>query len=194
MFSRNTKLKKSSVYTVSFDLEPVATCPFAGECKRYCYGCKGHYRTFAKTLVAYWAKGMKAARSADFVGLATAALAKLRKVRAVRWHATGDFWAPEYLSKVLEVARLTPSLQHYAYTKSVAMVKAARQRGEVPANFTFIFSLGGKQDALVSLCSDRHARIFESKEALEQAGYDDCSENDALAWSSNSNNIGLVAH
>ena len=80
----------------------------------------------------------------------------------------------------------------YAYTKQVEMFQ--NEKARIPSNFTVIFSYGGKQDALIDVTNDRHARVFESIEALELAGYADGTHDDMVAALGESNKIGLCYH
>ncbi|MFD7446602.1 hypothetical protein [Streptomyces sp. NPDC059909] len=40
-----------------------------------------------------------------------------------------------------------------------------------PANFEWVYSLGGKEDHLIDVDRDRHADVFPDDEALQRAGY-----------------------
>lgn len=54
--------------------------------------------------------------------------------------------------------------------------------------------MGGTQDHLVDKENDRHADVFPSLEALENAGYTDQEESDLLAATLPTNKIGIVAN
>lgn len=81
-----------------------------------------------------------------------------------------------------------PEISFYAYTKSVKMVR----RNICSPNFRPIFSLGGRQDNLIDLKRDRHARIFANKQELSAAKYVDGSKDDAIAATNPSLRIGLL--
>jgi len=115
-----------------------------------------------------------------------------KRPAAFRWNDSGDFYSREYLLNAFRVMRATPSVRHYAYTKQVELLK--RYRADWPENFTVIFSLGGKQDHLVDLSTDRHAQVFDSVQELNFARYANASINDAVAWRSKNHRIGLVYH
>ena len=83
-----------------------------------------------------------------------------------------------------------PHVFFYAYTKEVEMVK----RHELPSNFVIIFSMGGTQDHLIDIENDRHAEVFPSMEALEEAGYTNQEQSDLLAATLPTNKIGIVVN
>jgi hypothetical protein len=80
----------------------------------------------------------------------------------------------------------------YAYTKQVALFQSEKAR--LPSNFRAIFSFGGKQDKLIQIDTDFHARVFETVDALESAGYQNGTDDDMVAANGVSNKIGLVYH
>jgi hypothetical protein len=123
-------------------------------------------------------------------------LAELDKTRAerLRVHDSGDFFNPEYLQLWLDIAYARPNVQFYAYTKSVSWVKAAQAAGQVPKNFTIVFSFGGREDALIDKAKDRHSWVFSSNEAMLAAGYADTTETDDNAANPSVRCVGLVYH
>ena len=66
----------------------------------------------------------------------------------------------------------------------------------IPENFDIIFSEGSKVDELINVKTDRHAKIFNSVEELEKAGYINASKNDlnATKFFTNNHKVGLVYH
>ena len=110
----------------------------------------------------------------------------------MRIHDSGDFYNKEYLYKWFAIAEEMPNIQFYAYTKRVKMLKD--NWSNKPENLTIIFSLGGKEDALIDQKVDRHSKIFNSIEELNEAGYIDTSVNDSNAWATDNHRVGLVMH
>ena len=186
----NTKLKKSGI--VSFNLIPIVHCPLAGACKAFCYATVGQ-QAFASG-VKRRAAAFKATLSPTFVQDMHAEIARWkRKVKAIRVHDSGDFYSMEYLQDWLEIARLNPDVQFYAYSKSLPFIHRAYDLGLVPPNFRLIQSVGGLADSRIRHDLP-HARIFGTLEELQAAGYADASEtDDASAFGSNPL-IGLVVH
>lgn len=109
--------------------------------------------------------------------------------KAVRIHDSGDFFAEWYLRRWFDIARATPDVLFYAYTKEVAMLRAQR---DVPDNFRFVFSTGGLQDDLIG--DDRHADVFPDERAIIEAGYASQHANDLLCVLLPSTKIGIPAN
>jgi hypothetical protein len=187
--TQNTKLKKDNIW--SFGLPPIKTCPQAGECKKYCYGCKGNYRRFPKIADALQ-KRFEQLSWNNWAGLMSMEI-RSRKCKIVRIHSTGDFFEWWYLSNWAKVARENEDVLFYCYTKSVKLFKEVHPN-MLPANFRVIFSYGGLQDALIDPTKDRHCKIFNTLEELEQAGYVDVSKSDLVAATTDSLKIGIVKH
>ena len=129
----------------------LATCPFAKECKKKCYAMKGNY-------VIYENSGLRQIRILnylmnDWVGFQNHLLREIQYQQAVyesqgvgieiRWHDSGDFFSPTYLEGAFKVAEDTPDILHYAYTKSISMVKS--HESSKPENFVFNYSHGGTE-------------------------------------------------
>jgi hypothetical protein len=84
-------------------------------------------------------------------------------------------------------------VRFYAYTKAVSRFHRA-VLPDPPANFLWCFSLGGREDHLVDLAVDRHADVFPTLQALEDAGYSDQSASDLLSVLSDSPKVGIPAN
>ena len=128
----------------------VTTCPSAGECKLVCYARKGGYVQYSNAFVSQtrvlnfllndW-QGFKAQLVSEINATNQSNKAN-RLITVIRWHDSGDFFNEKYLQIALDIARNTPDIIHYAYTKSVGMVSKA----DKPKNFVFNFSKGGIED------------------------------------------------
>jgi hypothetical protein len=105
----------------------------------------------------------------------------------------------------MDIARIVPDVTFYAYTKEVSLFKRVVERkywsvGKqdwypyAPANFKWLYSLGGLEDHLIDRENDRHAEVFPSAEALEAAGYFNQEASDLLAIEAPTNKIGIVAN
>lgn len=194
-------------------------CPKAGACAEFCYALNGTYmfRTVRaaheRNLVAVldhldeWKAEMKAelrAKRFEPNGKERLAGYDLRLDRwtegwrlsggsAVRIHDSGDFFSEAYLEAWLEIARETPMVLFYAYTKEVAMFKRLVE-GRAPVNFRWVYSTGGKEDYLIDKEVDRHADVFPSVAAMEEAGYTDQEDSDLLAVLLPTPKIGIPAN
>ena len=117
---------------------------------------------------------------------------KRRKASHVRIHDSGDFYNHKYIRDWFEIINQFPSITFYAYTKSKKLFDSVA--GLVPSNLILIYSLGSKNDNLIDLNKDRHAKIFNSQiDHLKSEGYINASDNDLLAITENKK-VGLLIH
>lgn len=167
-------------------------CPSAGVCAQLCYARSGTYN-FSNVKKAHVRnlesiindpEGWKAQLSNELKAK------RYQGGKSVRIHDSGDFFSEQYFLLWLEIAKENPDVFFYAYTKEVAMVK----KHQLPDNFVIIFSMGGTQDHLVDKEKDRHADVFPSIEALEEAGYSDQEASDLLAATLPTTKIGIVVN
>jgi hypothetical protein len=206
LLTQNGKMKKSSqngITNVNWTIPAfqsstgLKTCPNAGLCSIGCYARSGAYM-FSNVKRAHEAK-LALTQSDTFVGLIIADIDLWLKKRntkhlKVRIHDAGDFYSVSYLDKWVKIMNhfeTDSRVSFYAYTKQVELFKTSKG---IPSNFTVIFSQGGKQDHLIDITKDRHARVFQTIEALESAGYQNGTEDDMVAACGKSNKIGLVFH
>ena len=167
-------------------------CPSAGVCAQLCYARSGTYN-FSNVKKAH-TRNLESIVD-DPEGWKNQLTNELKAKRyqggkSVRIHDSGDFFTEQYFLLWLDIAKENPHVFFYAYTKEVAMVK----KHELPDNFVIIFSMGGTQDHLVDKEKDRHADVFPSIEALEEAGYSDQEESDLLAATLPTTKIGIVVN
>jgi ubiquitin len=184
IIGQNKKLEKSGLKTgqIFYDLtlpsymglfvdestgefKVVRTCPAAGECSKFCYAARGNY-------VMFPASSMSAARVVNYLmndpdGFKHQALSELAKAQrkadkhkqtlVLRWHDSGDFLSEKYLQLAFSIARETPNIIHYAYTKQIPLVKKLKMVR--PDNFVFNFSFGGLHDVEIDPMVDKHSRV-----------------------------------
>lgn len=183
----NQKLKPDGI--VSFNLIPLVTCPFAGACASICYAQTGLQWMRSGKIMRV---GMfKATLSPSFVPRMTA-LIQGKGISRIRFHDSGDFYSPEYLAKVMSIARACPDTRFYVYTKSIQWVQTYVDTHGLPANVSVIQSRGGTQNSLIR--DDLgEAKIFADIESLKAAGYSDTSESDMPALLGHKK-IGLIVH
>jgi hypothetical protein len=167
-------------------------CPSAGVCAQLCYARSGTYN-FSNVKKAH-TRNLESIVD-DPEGWKNQLTNELKAKRyqggkSVRIHDSGDFFTEQYFLLWLDIAKENPHVFFYAYTKEVAMVK----KHQLPDNFVIIFSMGGTQDHLVDKEKDRHADVFPSIEALEEAGYSDQEESDLLAATLPTTKIGIVVN
>jgi len=199
LFTQNSKIKKTSkkfgIKLVNFGIPAYKSitgkvvCPFADACVKYCYACSGAY--VWSNVKAAFEKRYQATKSDFFVFFAIAELQK-SKANFVRIHDSGDFYSKAYRDKWFAIAQALPNVNFYAYTKSHDMFRGVT----LPDNMDIIYSEGSKLDHKLNRETERHAKIFDSVEELQAAGYVDASEYDLFAtkWFADSHKIGLVFH
>ena len=175
----------------------VRTCPQAGVCARFCYARNGTYLfPLAKTAHA---NNLKLILD-DLEGWKKAMLDELahkryRNGKYVRIHDSGDFFSNEYLEAWVDIARKVEDVTFYCYTKEVSRFKEKVENNpNTPVNFRWLYSMGGLEDHLINKDTDRHAEVFSSAEALEEAGYFNQEESDILAITAPTTRIGIVAN
>lgn len=199
LLTQNSKLKKTSKLTglrvFNFGIPAYKsatgklTCPFAGECVKFCYAQKGAY-SWSNVKPAF-EKRYELTKTDDFVNEMNKEIAK-KKPDYVRVHDSGDYYSKAYLDKWIEIAIHNPHVRFYSYTNSVEMLKAA----ELPDNYDIIFSDSGKQKDKINTNVDRHTRIFTNLAEMTLAGYVNAMETDlnATKWFNATNKVGLIFH
>jgi len=200
LLTQNSKLKKTSKHfnkrVFNFGIPAYKSksgkviCPLAGECVKYCYAQKGAY--IWSNVSPAFEKRLQATMKNDFVDVMIKEIKK-KKAEYVRVHDSGDYYSKEYLLKWFEIAERMPHIKFYSYTNNVNQIKSIKN---IPSNYDFIFSDGGKQKRLIDKIKDRHSKVFKSVKELIKAGYKDAHDYDLYAtkWFNNSNKVGLVYH
>ena len=185
----NAKIKKTgklnNVKLYEFNLPAVDSCPFADECKKYCFADKGRY-LMPNVQDKYNFNFELTKNKREFKKLIQSEL-ESKKVEYLRIHSSGDFYSLKYLKTWVEIARSNPNIIFYGYTKSVPLFKHIT----TPSNFVFCFSTGGKYDNMIKN-TDKKAVIFRNIKELINEGYIDCSNDDLMMIKANK--IGLIYH
>ncbi|MCK9416520.1 hypothetical protein M0Q97_07685, partial [Candidatus Dojkabacteria bacterium] len=185
ILNSNEKLSKSGIYSVTLpkyrglfydeqtdELKIVNTCVHAGVCKIDCYAGKGGYvmwnasslksgqvLTFLLNDYIKWKNQLlKEINEIDFVN------SDIGRTTTIRWHDSGDFISEKYLDIVIDIAKETPNVTHYAYTKEVTLFKNKELKGEkLPDNFHITYSFGGIEDKYIDIEKDKYAKIIDNK-------------------------------
>ncbi|MDA9245716.1 hypothetical protein N9P20_00980 [Polaribacter sp.] len=199
LLTQNSKLKQTSkslgVRVFNFGIPAYKsasgkiTCPFAGDCVKFCYAKKGAY--IWSNVKPAFERRYELSKTDEFIGAMYNEITKKRP-DYVRVHDSGDYYSKAYLNKWIDIALLFPEVKFYSYTNSVKMLKEA----DLPDNFDVIFSDSGKQSHLINAIHDRHTKIFKSESDLIAANYSNASKIDlhATKWFTNNNKVGLVMH
>ena len=206
---KNSKIAKSSnefysVFNYGIPAYKAAdgtiTCKMAGSCGKTggCYAMQGSYQ-WSPVKAAYEYRYQASLRY-DFADLIIKELKpKIKTAKrqgkqvVIRVHDSGDFYSWEYAEKWFQIAQLNPEVIFYAYTKMIPLFNLLKKQGKIPSNFRIIYSEGGLADKLIK-ADDFHAKVFETKEELDAAGYADASKDDLIAGLGTNNKIGLVYH
>lgn len=157
------------------------TCPSAGVCSQACYARSGTYR-FRNVLARHQAN--LAYVLDDLPGWReqmTAEVAHPRHYNGfVRIHDSGDFFEDSYLLAWLQVARDTPNVVFYCYSKEIDRFRRLVEP-DCPPNFLYVYSYGGTQDRDLDPAVDRVADVFADEESITAAGYSSQDASDLLA-------------
>ena len=162
----NSKLAKD---TLIFNLPAGKTCPGAMFCKSFAVvdengkrkiqdGPLTEFRCFAASAEAQYTQvfenrasnlemivdAMKHGIVVDLIHNSIQ-FHRTRNTKKVRIHESGDFFSGAYLDAWIEVAIRNPDLQFYCYSKSLQLFLHLN----LPANFYFTASYGGKWDHLI---------------------------------------------
>lgn len=171
------------------------TCPGKDECFNWCYALSGQ-TTMGKCPTRY-AHNLGLAESSEFVPKTSRDIAGLSDGSIIRIHMLGDFYSASYAKKWAEIIKTNKNKKFYAYTKCFYIPEVAAL-GDLP-NMKLIRSFGGKHDKELEAYLKNHpdtpnARVFDSEEELDKAGYTWCKDDDKIVLKPDLFNIGIVKH
>ena len=185
----NRDLARDGIWTWSLpalaarlpDGHSIRTCQQAGVCALACYAREGTYKIptvrdrHIRNLL-YTVEDLGGWRDAMIRELAHQRFDGAR----VRIHDGGDFYSPEYLDAWLTVMAASPHVGFYTYTKEVRLFRDQVEPAP-PPNFKWVYSLGGKQDALLVPGVDRVADVFPTEPSIARARFHSQLKSDLLA-------------
>lgn len=199
MLAQNTKMKHSGGGVREFwdislpaymglyydrksdEIKVINVCTSAGDCKLFCYARKGGYVQFPASslrstqIITFLKNDPEEFKNALIRELKVKQSKK--KEIALRWHDSGDFIDSSYMKLAFEVAKATPEVTHYAYTKRVKMLSGA----EAPDNFIIQYSFGGIEDKSIDTGNHRYSKVVPRelfKGLLQKVGDDWVYTND----------------
>lgn len=163
------------------------TCPFAGGCSVYCYGHRGSYKW--GNVAPKYEERLAATKAANFRERMIDEINR-RRPDFLRVHDIGDYYSGRYAMDWIAIAETCPTVRFYSYTTSIALAQSMRW----PDNYSITYSMASKQAHLIDPDHDRHVRIFDSMEEMEEQGYRDASQDDLLStkWAGANLRIGLL--
>ncbi|MER5889671.1 hypothetical protein ABT160_38090 [Streptomyces sp. NPDC001941] len=208
LLTQNERMKKQGIFNWTLpawvvqvtDTAPDGTttvrrvnvCPSAGVCAKHCYalGSDSGYIRFPAARARHL-RNLRMVLDTPLLWKERMA-AELRhpryqrnfesgKMGHIRIHDAGEFYDDFYALMWMEIMRGAPEgLTFYAYTKEVSRFRRLVEPNP-PANFKYVFSRGGKEDALIDPTRDRDADVFPTLEDLQAAGYSSQAASDLLA-------------
>jgi hypothetical protein len=202
LLTQNSELKPDGIFNWTLPAFAIQlttgknfnVCPQAGACSSFCYARNGTY--LFKNVRSRHIANLEYVLNQPNLWLQQM-LEEVQKPKMkgkhVRIHDAGDFFSEEYLNLWLRIARETPDVTFYCYTKEVKMFKEIVEP-DCPANFRYLYSLGGKQDHLINKETDRHAEVFPDDAAILDAGYLSQDASDLLAINLPTTKIGIPAN
>jgi hypothetical protein len=197
----------------TFSLLSGHTCPYAKEClskavadsngKRHIEdGPHTEFRCFsASQEVQYTGVYDSRKNNGDILGVsvskaADVILAQLpKKATIVRIHVGGDFKTQAYFDAWVEVARRTPNVLFYAYTKSLPFWVKRLDVLKTVANFVLTASRGGWKDSLIDLHNLRETVVVYSEAEAAKMGLEiDHDDSHAADPQVRDQNFALLIH
>jgi hypothetical protein len=103
----------------------------------------------------------------DLTNLINSSIPKDAKI--IRIHVSGDFYSQTYFDAWVNVCKLNPNLDFYAYTKSLTFW--VKRLGKIPSNLVLTASRGGKKDNLIDKYKLVEARVVYSESEAKQLGF-----------------------
>jgi hypothetical protein len=167
-FVKNTRYYRGTVY--EWNLPTGTTCPFALECKVTVDRItgkfdvkKGQYRCYAASSERFPA--VREHRWKNFAYVSAGNKPVLPKdCKAVRIHAAGDFFNQQYFDMWLTVAEENPSIEFWAYTKSIGYWVNRLDR--IPSNLILTASYGGRQDSLIDQHGLKSVHVYKTSDLV----------------------------
>jgi hypothetical protein len=164
-FIKNKRYYTGIVY--EWNLPTGTTCPFALECKVTVDRLtgkfdvkRGAYRCYAASPERF--PGVREHRWKNFEFVKAGNMPILPSdCKAIRIHAAGDFFNQEYFDMWLEVARQNPSVEMWAYTKSLNYW--VKRINEIPDNLILTASYGGRTDHLIEEYNLKNVVVYENQ-------------------------------
>jgi hypothetical protein len=169
-FIKNTKYYNGVVY--EWNLPTGSTCPFAMECKVTVDRITGKFDIHRGQYKCYAAgperfPGVREHRWKNFEHTKNGNKPILPKdCKAVRIHASGDFYNQDYFNMWVDIAKENPSIEFWAYTKSLNYW--IKKINDIPTNLILTASRGGRLDYLIDEYNLKNVTIYKSEFEVPQ--------------------------
>ncbi len=162
-------IKKKTYYTgtvFEWNLPTGSTCPFALECKVTVDRLsgkfdikKGLYKCYAASAERFPA--VREHRHENFNFVKNGGIPLIPKdCNAIRIHSSGDFFNQKYFDMWVELAKNNPSVEMWAYTKSLQYW--VNRINVIPNNLILTASYGGSQDYLINEYNLKNVIVYKS--------------------------------
>jgi len=169
-FIKNTKYYTGMVY--EWNLPTGTTCPFALECKVTVDRItgkfdiyKGQYKCYAASPERFPA--VREHRWRNFEYAKAGGIPVLPKdCKEVRIHSSGDFFNQDYFDMWLELARNNPTINFWAYTKSLDYW--VKRIDSIPPNLILTASYGGRRDDLIERFNLKNVKVYKTLEEVPE--------------------------
>lgn len=167
-FVKNTKYYTGTVY--EWNLPTGSTCPFALECKVTVnrqtgkFDIKrGQYKCYAASPERF--PGVREHRWKNYETVIAGVKPVIPKdCKAIRIHASGDFFNQKYFDMWLEIAKENPDIEIWAYTKSIRYW--VNRIDDIPKNLILTASYGGREDHLIEAHGLKNVRVYPNYESV----------------------------
>ena len=169
----------------TFSLPAGYTCPSANECLSFANretgkitdGKNTQFRCFSASSETIFVSVRKARWDnfdaikncksvGEIVNLIQASIPA--KTSYIRWHVSGDWFNETYFKAGLQFAKNNPMVIVYGYTKMVNLL--VKYKNQIPSNFRFVASYGGKHDNLIEQHNLVSAKVVYSVNEAENLG------------------------
>jgi hypothetical protein len=148
----------------TFSLPAGFTCPAANECLSFANretgkitdGKNTQFRCFSATSETIYVSVRKARWNNFELIKASKSVGEIvelfqssipNNTSYIRWHVSGDWFNETYFKAGLQFARNNPNIIIYGYTKRIDLL--VKYKKQIPSNFRFVSSYGGKYDSLI---------------------------------------------
>jgi len=166
-------VKKKTYYegeVYEYNLPTGTTCPFAMECKVVVDKVtgkfdvtKGQYRCYASSAERFPAVRNHRHNNFDFVRSGGVPVIP-KDCKAIRIHSSGDFFNQSYFDMWLKLAEENPSVEMWAYTKSLNYW--INRLNDIPSNLILTASYGGKSDNLIEKFNLKNVKVYAELEEV----------------------------
>lgn len=177
-FLRKTKYYEGVVY--EWNLPSGFSCPFAKECLVKVDRKTGKFQDKSNQYKCYSAvaerfPAVREHRWNNFEGVLKGGIPPLpSKAKAVRIHASGDFYNQEYFDMWLQVCRDNPDVEFWAYTKS--LIYWVNRLASIPSNLTLTASRGGRHDHWIEEFGLKNVEVIKHPSQARGRPIDTCDD------------------